>query len=68
MIRAHDLAAQALRDSLPSTLAWQQIEGVLMDSIASVARKEEPGRSPGSNSQLDAYYIRRPDAEINLKD
>ena len=68
VIRAHDLAAQALRESLPSTLAWQQIEGVLMDSIASVARKEEPGRSPGSDSQLDAYYIRRPDAEINLKD
>jgi hypothetical protein len=39
-----------------------------MDTIASLARKEEPGRSPGSDSQLDAYYIRRPDAEINWKD
>jgi tRNA threonylcarbamoyl adenosine modification protein YeaZ len=68
VVRAHDLSAQALRDSLPSTLAWQQIEGTLTDSIASLARKEESGRSPGSNSQLDAYYIRRPDAEINWKD
>jgi tRNA threonylcarbamoyl adenosine modification protein YeaZ len=68
VVRAHDLAAQALRDSLPSTLAWQQIEGTLTDSIASLARKKESERSPGSNSQLDAYYIRRPDAEINWKD
>jgi len=68
VVRAHDLAAPALHDSLPSALAWQQIEGALMDTIASLARKEGPGRSPGSDSELDAYYIRRPDAEINWKD
>jgi tRNA threonylcarbamoyl adenosine modification protein YeaZ len=68
VVRAHDLAAQALRDSLPSALAWQQVEGALLDTIASLARKREPGRGPDSDSQLDAYYIRRPDAEINWKD
>jgi tRNA threonylcarbamoyl adenosine modification protein YeaZ len=68
LVRAHDRAAHALAESLPHSLGWQRIEGTLMDSIASIAVKEEQAGSPCSDSQLDAYYIRRPDAEINWKD
>ncbi len=68
LVRAHDHAAQALGERLPPSLGWERIEGTLMDSIASIAQKEEQAGSPRSDSQLDAYYIRRPDAEVNWKD
>jgi tRNA threonylcarbamoyl adenosine modification protein YeaZ len=68
LVRAHDRAAHALAESLPPSLAWQRIAGTLMDSIASLALEEEQAGRPCSNSELDAYYIRRPDAEINWKD
>jgi tRNA threonylcarbamoyl adenosine modification protein YeaZ len=68
LVRAHDHAAQALSERLPPSLGWERIEGTLMDSIASIAQKEEQAGSPRSDSQLDAYYIRRPDAEVNWKD
>jgi tRNA threonylcarbamoyladenosine biosynthesis protein TsaB len=68
LVRAHDRAAHALGESLPPSLAWRRIEGALMDSIASIALREEQAANPCSDSQLDAYYIRRPDAEINWKD
>jgi tRNA threonylcarbamoyl adenosine modification protein YeaZ len=68
LVRAHDRAARALAESLPPSLAWQPIEGTLMDSIASLALEEEQAGRPCPDAQLDAYYIRRPDAEINWKD
>jgi tRNA threonylcarbamoyladenosine biosynthesis protein TsaB len=68
LVRAHDQAAGDLRASLPSALNWQQVEGVLVDSIADLARKEEQSSRPCPDAKLDAYYIRRPDAEINWKD
>jgi tRNA threonylcarbamoyl adenosine modification protein YeaZ len=67
LVRVHDRAASALAESLPSSLVRQRIEGTLMDSIASLALREEEAGSPCSDSELDAYYIRRPDAEINWK-
>jgi hypothetical protein len=68
LVRAHDQAAGELRACLPASLEWQQIAGSLMDSIAAIAWREEQSRRPLSDSNLDAYYIRRPDAEINWKD
>jgi tRNA threonylcarbamoyl adenosine modification protein YeaZ len=68
LVRAHDQAAIDLRANLPAFLAWRQIAGPLMDSIAAVARREEQSNTPFSDAKLDAYYIRRPDAEINWKD
>jgi tRNA threonylcarbamoyl adenosine modification protein YeaZ len=68
LVRAHDQAAADLRASLPASLNWQQIEGSLVDSIAGIALREELSNSPCADSKLDAYYIRRPDAEINWKD
>jgi tRNA threonylcarbamoyl adenosine modification protein YeaZ len=68
LVRAHDQAAADLRASLPASLHWQPVEGVLVDSIADIARKEELSSRPCPDAKLDAYYIRRPDAEINWKD
>jgi hypothetical protein len=68
LVRAHDQAAVNLRTSLPTSLNWQQVEGTLVDSIAGIAWKEEQSSRPCLEAKLDAYYIRRPDAEINWKD
>jgi tRNA threonylcarbamoyladenosine biosynthesis protein TsaB len=68
VVRGHDQAAADLRASLPASLNWQQVEGGLADSIAGIALREEHSGRPCPNAQLDAYYIRRPDAEINWKD
>jgi hypothetical protein len=38
-----------------------------MDSIADVAQAEAPSSGSGSGLNLDAYYLRRPDAELNQK-
>jgi len=68
LVRAHDQAAADLRSTLPTSLNWQQVEGALVDSIASIALREEQSSQPCLDANLDAYYIRRPDAEINRKD
>ena len=68
LVRTHDQAATDLRASLPASLLWQPVEGALVDSIADIARKEEQSSRPCPDAQLDAYYIRRPDAETNWKD
>ena len=68
LVRAHDQAAAGLRASLPASLNWQQVEGTLVDAIADIARKQEQSSRPCLDAKLDAYYIRRPDAEINWKD
>ena len=68
LVRAHDQAAVDLRASLPTSLNWQKVEGALVDSIADIALKDEQSGRPSPDANLDAYYIRRPDAEINWKD
>jgi tRNA threonylcarbamoyladenosine biosynthesis protein TsaB len=68
LVRGHDQAAADLRASLPASLNWQRVEGTLVDSIAAIALREEHTGGPNPDANLDAYYIRRPDAEINWKD
>jgi tRNA threonylcarbamoyladenosine biosynthesis protein TsaB len=68
LVRAHDQAAANLRPSLPAPITWRQVEGLLVDSIAEIARSEDQSNSPCPDAKLDACYIRRPDAEINWKD
>ena len=68
LVRAHDRAAIDLCTRLPAPLRWQQVEGPLMDTIADIARKEEQADRPCLDVNLDAYYIRRPDAELNWRD
>jgi len=62
--RAHDLSAAALPANLPTSLQWLPIEGTLMDAVAAVARREEQLSLPAPEANLDAYYLRRPDAEV----
>ncbi len=67
LARAHDQAAVSLCASLPAPLKWQQVEGLLVDSIAAIARKEVQSNTSCPGAKLDAYYLRRPDAELNWK-
>jgi tRNA threonylcarbamoyl adenosine modification protein YeaZ len=64
LVRAHDQAAIDLCATLPAAINCQPIEGTLMDSIARIAQREENSGRPRPDATLDAYYIRRPDAEI----
>ena len=66
IVRAHDQAAGGLRALLRDSLGWQQVEGVLLDSIAEIARNQEQSNAPRTEASLDAYYLRRPDAEVKL--
>jgi tRNA threonylcarbamoyl adenosine modification protein YeaZ len=68
VVRAHDQVAYALREKLPSSLSWQQVEGTLVDAIAALALRDQQSSNSGVDTKLDAYYIRRPDAETNWKD
>jgi tRNA threonylcarbamoyladenosine biosynthesis protein TsaB len=67
LVRAHDQAATDLRASLPTTLNWRLVEGALLAPIAEIAWKEEQTSRPCPDAKLDAYYIRRPDAEVKWK-
>jgi tRNA threonylcarbamoyladenosine biosynthesis protein TsaB len=68
LARANDRPAVDLRTNLPAALNWQRVEGVLLSSIAEIARREEQSGQPHPAPKLDAYYLRRPDAEVNWKD
>ena len=67
LVRAHDQAAAGLRTVLPSTLNWQSIEGLLVDAVAGIARGDVLSAAPCPDARLEAYYIRRPDAEVKWK-
>jgi len=65
--RAHDQAAMALRESLPESLGWKNISGTLLKAIAGIGhRAAQEGKLQTAN-ELDAYYIRRLDAELKWK-
>ena len=68
VVRTHDQAAACLRASLPPSIDWQMVEGVLLDSIAGIALREEQSSAPCPEAKLDAYYLRRPDAELKRTD
>ena len=67
LVREHDLAAFNLREHLPASFHWQRIPGTLLAPIARLGvAAHQMGRS-SAPAELDAYYIRRPDAEVNWK-
>jgi tRNA threonylcarbamoyladenosine biosynthesis protein TsaB len=68
LARANDRSAVDLRASLPASVKWQLVEGVLFNSIAEIAWREEQSGQSHPAAKLDAYYLRRPDAEVNWKD
>jgi tRNA threonylcarbamoyladenosine biosynthesis protein TsaB len=68
LVRANDKPASDLQANLPASLKWHQVEGVLLNSIAEIARREEQSGQSHPAAKLDAYYLRRPDAEVNWKE
>ena len=67
VIRQHDVAAQALAGRWPQ-FSWQHVPGSLLEGVAGCAlRAYQQGRlqSPG---ELDAYYVRRTDAEMKWRE
>jgi tRNA threonylcarbamoyladenosine biosynthesis protein TsaB len=67
VVREHDAASRALQQALPSSYQWRVISSVLVPAIARVALRSYAEKRPPSPDELYAYYIRRPDAELNLK-
>jgi tRNA threonylcarbamoyl adenosine modification protein YeaZ len=68
LAREHDALAFALQKSLPHSYQWRSVPGTLLGAIARLAlAAHQDGRLP-SPAELDAYYIRRPDAELNWRD
>lgn len=67
VVRDTDTAARRLQQTLPSTCAWRTISGTLVPAIARVALRSYAEKRPPSPDELYAYYIRRPDAELNSK-
>ncbi len=68
VVREHENATQELQKSLPKGLGWVQVRGNLLAAIARLARIAQLEGRPLSSQELDAYYIRRTDAETNFKD
>lgn len=64
LVRAHDRAAVEFCAGLPHALGWRPVEGGLLDAMAAVAACEQRSGRPCVSEKLEAYYLRRPDAEI----
>jgi tRNA threonylcarbamoyladenosine biosynthesis protein TsaB len=64
VVREHDQAARALRDKLPPSFSWLSVSGPLLGAIARLALRAQKLGKQQSPVDLDAYYIRRSDAEL----
>jgi len=67
LVREHDRAAIGLRESLPPDLVWRSVSGTLLRAVARLAFRAANRGELGAPADLDAYYIRRSDAELNWK-
>lgn len=65
--RDHDTAAQAIKTELPDSTPWQTVPGFLVGTIARMALEAHRHGNLQTPAQLDALYIRRPDAEVNWR-
>ena len=64
VFREHDRAALALRETLSNSYQWRAVGGMLVEAVARLGLHDyRTGKSQPAGS-LDAYYIRRPDAEL----
>lgn len=68
VVRDQETATAELRRSLPPGIGWTSVRGHLLAPIARLARAAQLEGAPTSWRELDAYYIRRTDAEANWKD
>jgi tRNA threonylcarbamoyladenosine biosynthesis protein TsaB len=64
VVRDHDRAAETLRTGLPSSLGWQTVSGTLVRAVARLGLQACRQGSVQSPADLDAYYLRRPDAKV----
>ncbi len=62
--REQDARSQTLRNRLEKFAEWVSVPGTLLPAIARIALKRQRNAAPGAPLDLDACYIRRPDAEI----
>jgi tRNA threonylcarbamoyladenosine biosynthesis protein TsaB len=67
VVRGHDRTALALRENLSSSFQWQAVTGTLVEPVARLGFRDYQIGKPQAASSLDAYYIRRSDAELNWK-
>jgi len=65
--REEDAAAGALEPFAPSSCRWRKVSGFLVPAIARLALRAAQHRRAPSVTDLSAYYVRRTDAELNLK-
>jgi tRNA threonylcarbamoyladenosine biosynthesis protein TsaB len=68
IVREHDRLAHTLRDSLPKSLRWTDVPGTLLPAIVQLALEAHRQGRVQSPAELDAYYIRRSDAELKLRE
>jgi tRNA threonylcarbamoyl adenosine modification protein YeaZ len=68
VVREHESAVIELRKRLLPEVGWTAVGGHLLAAIAHLARIAQLEGMPPSWQDLDACYIRRPDAEANLRD
>jgi tRNA threonylcarbamoyladenosine biosynthesis protein TsaB len=65
ILRENDEAAFELSKQLPASLNWGRVSSYLSASIARVAWQSARAGQLQQPEELDAWYIRRSDAEIN---
>jgi tRNA A37 threonylcarbamoyladenosine modification protein TsaB len=64
VVRGHDRAALALREHLSSSFQWQAVTGTLVEPVARLGFRDYQTGKPQAPGDLDAHYVRRPDAEL----
>ena len=67
VVREHDRAALALRQNLANSFQWQEVTGTLLEAVARLGLWDYQTGKPQAPGDLDAHYIRRPDAELYWK-
>jgi tRNA threonylcarbamoyladenosine biosynthesis protein TsaB len=68
IVREHDRLAQALRAGLPESIRWAVVRGTLLPAIARLALEAYRRGRVQSPAEINAYYIRRSDAELKWKE
>jgi tRNA A37 threonylcarbamoyladenosine modification protein TsaB len=67
LAREHDELVLALRKRLSDSCEWASVPGTLLGAIARLALAAHQEGRFQPPAELDAYYIRRPDAELNWR-
>lgn len=65
--RQHEAVASRLVPMLPSTNSWIVVEGPLFNAIVRLAQRAQASTLGPDPEELNACYIRRPDAELDWK-